>query len=143
MSAIQPAPSSSPHQINPFREGSLGLMLTYEPILTHPDPFPPIGPPTVLHALLAHARGQPERPALTWLDGDDGDGRRVTFAGLADAALRLGGHLRALGLRGERVLLQYADGFDLLQAFLGCLAGGAVPVPVTRAVDVPEPGVTS
>lgn len=106
-------------------------MLTYEPVLTHPDPFPPIGHPTVLHALLAHRHAQPERPALTWLDGGDDDGRRVTFAGLAEAALRLGGHLRALGLRGERVLLQYADGFDFLQAFLGCLAGGAVPVPAT------------
>ncbi|KIG15824.1 Long-chain-fatty-acid--CoA ligase [Enhygromyxa salina] len=85
----------------------------------------------MLHALLAHAHGQPNRTALTWLDGGDGDGRRITFAGLADAALRLGGHLRALGLRGERVLLQYADGFEFLQAFLGCVAGGAVPVPAT------------
>ncbi|PRP95857.1 putative fatty-acid--CoA ligase fadD21 [Enhygromyxa salina] len=106
-------------------------MLTYEPAHTHPGPFPPIGAPTVLHALLAHAREQPDRTALTWLDGDEGDGRRITFADLADVALRLGGHLRALGLRGERVLLQYADGFDFLQAFLGCVAGGVVPVPAT------------
>ena len=115
------------------------IVLTfYSPRPTHPDPYPPLGAPTVIHALLDHARERPAQRALTWLDGGEVEGRACTFGELATTVLRIGAHVRRLGLAGSRILLQYADGFDFLQGLLGCFAGGAVAVPATT-IDLARP----
>ncbi|MEU5695821.1 amino acid adenylation domain-containing protein [Actinosynnema sp. NPDC020468] len=76
------------------------------------------------------ARADPGAPAVL------GDGVRLTHAQLADAALRVAGALRGLGVEpGDRVGVGLPKGADQVVAVLGVLAAGGVYVPV--GVDQP------
>jgi benzoate-CoA ligase family protein len=71
------------------------------------------------------AAGRADKPAYI-------DGRRtLTYRQLADRVARFGAALRGLGIRREeRVLIALADTIDWPAAFLGCLKGGIIAVPV-------------
>ncbi|MFN7970743.1 MAG: fatty acyl-AMP ligase [Acidobacteriota bacterium] len=61
----------------------------------------------------------------------DIEGTFLGYAELRDRAARVGGALRARGLRrGDRVLLVVAEPRDFLTAFAGASLAGLVPVPV-------------
>lgn len=71
-------------------------------------------------------QGRGDRVAI--IDADDG--RRHTYADIADRAFRAGGALREIGIDLEqRVLLLLPDGPDFVAAFLGAIRIGAIPVP--------------
>jgi acyl-CoA synthetase (AMP-forming)/AMP-acid ligase II len=62
---------------------------------------------------------------------EQGDERDCSYAELVELAARLGGALRAEGLkRGDRVALVLQDPEGFLTAFLGASLAGLVPVPV-------------
>ncbi|WP_425500803.1 AMP-binding protein [Pseudaquabacterium terrae] len=57
---------------------------------------------------------------------------RPSFADLDRQARGLGTLLQSdPGLAGQRVLLIFPPGLDFVVAFVGCLYGGAVPVPMS------------
>jgi acyl-CoA synthetase (AMP-forming)/AMP-acid ligase II len=69
--------------------------------------------------------------AYRWLrDGEVEDGT-LTFAELDLEARTIAAHLQTSGLSGGRALLLYASGLQFISAFLGCLYGGVIPVPVS------------
>lgn len=88
-------------------------------------------------ALLTVCRATPDRIALT------GDGVRLTFAQLWDAAGKVAHTLRELGVRpGDRALVAAETGPDAVLALVGCLVAGVsfVPLdprsPAARVADV-------
>ncbi len=55
----------------------------------------------------------------------------LTADALVDRALRVGGWLRAQGVApGDRVAIQLENSLDLVDAHLGCIAAGAIRVPL-------------
>lgn len=66
----------------------------------------------------------------------------LSYGELADAAGRVAGGLRALGVReGQCVALMLPSGLDFFRCFFGILCAGAVPVPMyppARATQVEE-----
>jgi len=70
------------------------------------------------------------KTAFTFLrDGEEEESSR-TYAELAERARGIGAWLQQTGLAGERVLLLFPPGLDFIEAFFGCLCGGAIAVPV-------------
>lgn len=64
----------------------------------------------------------------------DGEVLRRSYGALREEALRIGAGLRAAGVRaGELVLLQLEGSEDYVPGLWGCIAVGAVPVPVAVA----------
>uniref|UniRef100_UPI001041775A non-ribosomal peptide synthetase n=1 Tax=Candidatus Protofrankia californiensis TaxID=1839754 RepID=UPI001041775A len=84
-------------------------------------------PGALLHdGFFAHAHRTPGAPALRW-----GNGGTLTYAELADRALRVAGCLVERGVRpGESVSVEAAKGPAQAVAVLGVLAAGAVYVPI-------------
>jgi acyl-CoA synthetase (AMP-forming)/AMP-acid ligase II len=76
------------------------------------------------------ARLQPDAPALVWLDDGEREGARWTYARLDQEARKVAAALRARNLVGRPVLLSFPPGLDFIAAFCGCLAAGAIAVPV-------------
>ncbi|HET6828087.1 MAG TPA: AMP-binding protein, partial [Ramlibacter sp.] len=80
---------------------------------------------------------QPDRIALTHLG--DGDPRRHTFAGLADAVGRHAAALASRGVRsGDRVALLAPNTDELVTALLACWWLGAAAVPLNIRWSAPE-----
>ncbi len=78
--------------------------------------------PRFLARFLAHP---PERPALDW------EGRTWTYGDLRELGERTAGWLAAQGVHpGDRVAIQLENGLPLVAAHLGCMALGAVRVPL-------------
>ena len=66
-------------------------------------------------------------------------GGRMSYRQFWDAAARVAGGLRALGVaRGDRVAIQLGNGIDWCLAFFGAQMAGAVPVPVNTRFSAPE-----
>lgn len=55
---------------------------------------------------------------------------QITYAELDQKARAIAVHLQAMGWQGERVLLMYPPGLELIAAILGCFCAGVVAVPV-------------
>ena len=84
-------------------------------------------------ALAAAAAGAPGRPAL------EIDGEAVSRGELDRRAARIGGWLRARGIRpGERVLISSPSSVRLVACYLGVLRAGAVAVLASPALTAPE-----
>lgn len=78
--------------------------------------------PDFLSRFLSHPA---DRNALHW------DGRWYTFGELVEMGERAAGGLRRAGVvPGDRVCIQLENGLDLVAAHLGCMALGAVRVPL-------------
>ena len=89
---------------------------------------------TILHALQARAREQPQAYAYTFLHRG-GEQRRVTcealYAQVCAIARELGARVGARdGREQPRALLVYPPGLDYVCAFLGALMAGVVAVPI-------------
>jgi amino acid adenylation domain-containing protein len=76
------------------------------------------------------------RAAYTFLSDRGEETATLTFAALDRRARSLGAELARRGARGERVLLLYPAGLELIAGFLGCLYAGAIAVPCFA----PRPG---
>lgn len=68
--------------------------------------------------------------AVASLDDEGGIAAELSYAELDAAARRLGAHLQARGLQGERALLLLPTGLEYVVAFLGCLYAGVTAVPL-------------
>lgn len=71
----------------------------------------------------------PQKVAYIFLDGKLEEARRVTFAQVDERARAIAASLRAKYEQGERVLLVFDHGPGFVEAFLGCVYGGLIPVP--------------
>ncbi len=69
------------------------------------------------------------RDAFLFLEDGGRESGQLTFGELDRRARALAAHLQESGLSGERALLLYRQGLELLVAFMGCLYAGVVAVP--------------
>lgn len=96
--------------------------------------------PTVrsLPALLERAAGLGDRHGVLLIDRE-GVELLLSYRELLELASRALTGLRLAGAApGDRVVLQLADGKDLLTAFWACVLGGLVPAPVSPALPAAE-----
>jgi acyl-coenzyme A synthetase/AMP-(fatty) acid ligase len=101
-------------------------------------PPPPCPAPFNLAThVLAPAAGQPDKVALALVGAARAE--RWSYGRLAAAVGGAASGLRAAGVAaGETVLLRLGNTPDFPVAFLACATIGALPVPVSAALTVPE-----
>ena len=88
---------------------------------------------TLLDMLALSAGRFPERPALVFRD------RQLSYRGLQEEAGRVGGLLRALGVRqGDRVVLVLPNAPEFAIGYFGILAAGATVVPLNPLLKAEE-----
>jgi len=84
---------------------------------------------TLIDSLIRCASARADKVAYTFLaDGDET--MEISYGDLRDKVFGLARLLEERGLRGERVLIILPPGLDYIVAFLGCIACGAVAVPL-------------
>ena len=87
-------------------------------------------------SVLAHIDGlaeeQPEKLLYSYLDADGDTIETYTYASFHRRTQAIAGHLRKDGRfgAGDRVLLAYPPGLEMICAFFGCVRAGLIPVPV-------------
>ncbi|TVQ55235.1 MAG: fatty acyl-AMP ligase [Phycisphaerales bacterium] len=86
---------------------------------------------TLVHVLQRHARQRPDHRAFVYLRDDESEEVVMTYAQLDERARRIAAHLQQMHLVGERVLLAFPPGLDLIAGYFGCLYAGCVAVPVS------------
>ena len=101
-------------------------------------PPPPCPAPFNLAAHVLNQSGvRPNKVALSILDRDDTED--WTFAQLEHAVLNTAAGLRAAGMaKGARVLMRLGNSVDFPVAYLGCIAGGFIPVPTSAQLTLAE-----
>ncbi len=86
---------------------------------------------TILSSFLRLRDSEPERRLFTYVDEHGRDDAYLSVGELGEAADCVVASLRSLGFEpGDRALLVYPPSLDFIEAFLGCLAAGVIPVPV-------------
>ncbi|PTQ68386.1 non-ribosomal peptide synthetase [Pseudomonas sp. GV071] len=86
-------------------------------------------PRTLVHALQRRAAQQPDALALRFLEGDDGEGRVLSYAELDGRARTIAAALQSRTKLGDRAVLLFPSGPDYVAAFFGCLYAGVIAVP--------------
>ncbi len=76
---------------------------------------------------------QAEQPLFTWISEDGAESGHLSAGPLVETAGAIAGFLRQeCRLEpGERAILAYPPGLAFINAFMGCLQAGVVPVPVS------------
>jgi thioester reductase-like protein len=87
---------------------------------------------SILDALEHGAAEHPDKPLYTFLDGSGRVRDTYTYAAFHERTRHLAQHLRVEKSlrRGDRVLLVYPPGLELIVAFVACARIGVIPVPV-------------
>jgi acyl-CoA synthetase (AMP-forming)/AMP-acid ligase II len=89
--------------------------------------------PTVEDSLVAaiarHARSQPEKLAVGFLDRGDVLSGRLSYAALWNRARAIAAVLSRSLSKGDRVLLVFEPGLAFVESYFGCLLAGLVAVP--------------
>lgn len=88
--------------------------------------------PSILDRVLHHAETHPGRTLYSFVDAEGRPRASVTYEGFAQKTNDVAVHLhrdRVCG-PGDRVILVYPPGIDMLVAFFACVRLGAIPVPV-------------
>lgn len=90
------------------------------------------GPASILDPLRAHAERQPDRLLFAFLDVDGRTTQSYTYEAFLQRTADIASHLYdTLPLQpGERVLLVYPPGLEVICAFYACVRLGLIPVPV-------------
>jgi len=102
-------------------------------------PAPCPAPFNMAGYVLAHADRLAEKCALKILS-PNGD-HAFTYAELANAALRTGAGLRARGHKpGDRIIMRLDNTVDFPLVFLGAIAAGMIPVPLSSQLTGFEVG---
>jgi acyl-CoA synthetase (AMP-forming)/AMP-acid ligase II len=91
------------------------------------------GARSLAEILDGRAMHQPDRLAYGFLDDGERPGDTLTYGRLGEKAEKLAAALRRLGSPGERALLFFPPGLELVEAFWGCLRAGWVAVPAPLA----------
>lgn len=89
-----------------------------------------VKPDTLIQLLRWRAVEQPERLAYTFLTDGKTEGSVLTYAELDRQARAIAALLQQQTAPGERALLLYPQGLEVIAAFLGCLYGGVIAIPV-------------
>lgn len=87
---------------------------------------------SIVDILDGYAEAHPEKPLYCFLDSRGQETERYSYRGFVDRTHALARHLTDdLGhAPGERVLLAYPPGLEMIAAFFACARAGIVPVPV-------------
>jgi acyl-CoA synthetase (AMP-forming)/AMP-acid ligase II len=90
---------------------------------------------TLIDLLEYRSNSSPDKVIFHFIkDSDIDHPRSITYKELADKAKSIAVELKKNGLNiGDRALLIYPPGFDLIQAFFGCLYAGVIAVPIYPA----------
>ena len=84
---------------------------------------------SILDILDRHANEKPNDLAFAALKNSTTPSATLSYSQLRHSVATIAAHLQTLAGRGERVILLYAQPFDFLVAFLGCLYAGLIAVP--------------
>lgn len=85
---------------------------------------------TLLELLRYRALQQPDKLAYTFLIDGKKEGSQLTYAQLDRQARAIGALLQQHQAKGERALLLYPQGLEVIAAFCGCLYAGVIAIPV-------------
>lgn len=85
---------------------------------------------TIVELLFGRASQQPEQRAYTFLVDGKVEGSNLTYAQLDYKARAIGALLQQYRARGERAMLLYPQGLEVIAAFCGCLYAGVIAIPV-------------
>jgi amino acid adenylation domain-containing protein len=90
---------------------------------------PEVRPATLASLLRGRAGERPGRVAFTFLADGEAEGERLTYGELDRRARTIAAALRESLAPGDRALLLYPPGLELIAAFFGCLYAGVIAVP--------------
>jgi acyl-CoA synthetase (AMP-forming)/AMP-acid ligase II len=87
---------------------------------------------TILDPLRAHAEKHPEKPLFSFLDFDGRPTQSYSYEAFLQRTGDIASHIHATHPiePGERVLLVYPPGLEMICAFYACVRLGLIPVPV-------------
>jgi acyl-CoA synthetase (AMP-forming)/AMP-acid ligase II len=89
-----------------------------------------VEPSTLIDLLHWRAQQQPEKLAYTFLIDGKTAGPALTYGELDRQARAIGALLQKHSTPGERALLLYQQGLEVIAAFCGCLYAGVIAIPV-------------
>jgi acyl-CoA synthetase (AMP-forming)/AMP-acid ligase II len=84
---------------------------------------------TLVELLRWRATHEPDKLAYTFLIDGKTEGPKLTYQELDRLARAIGALLQKHNAKGERALLLYPQGLDVMAAFLGSLYGGVIAIP--------------
>ncbi|UMR29540.1 fatty acyl-AMP ligase [Massilia sp. MB5] len=82
----------------------------------------------------ALAQAIPDQPAVSYLERGEAAGAPLSFAALDRHARSLAAYLQQRQAEGARALMLFDAGVELVYAFLGCVYGRAIAVPLPAPV---------
>ncbi len=87
---------------------------------------------SILDQLDVLADEHPDKLLYSFLDVNGDSIESYTYASFLHRAQAIAGHLRKDGrfAAGDRLLLAYPPGLEMICAFFGCVRAGLIPVPV-------------
>src|SRR6202035_2951880 len=87
---------------------------------------------SILDHLDRLADQHPDKLLYSYLDVNGDPIESYTYASFLHRAQAIAGHLRKEGhfAAGDRILLAYPPGLEMICAFFGCVRAGLIPVPV-------------
>ena len=89
-----------------------------------------IQPATLTELLRERALSSPDKHAYTFLIDGKKESQPLTYGELHRLARAIAALLQQHQAEGERALLLYPQGLEVIAAFCGCLYGGAIAIPV-------------
>ncbi|MEO1591915.1 MAG: fatty acyl-AMP ligase [Cyanobacteria bacterium J06632_22] len=85
---------------------------------------------TLVELLQHRAQHQPDDLAYQFLEDGKREGAAYTYAELDQQARAIAAFLQQQEVKGERALLLYPQGVEVVAAFCGCLYSGVIAIPV-------------
>jgi len=102
---------------------------------------------TFADTVFAHAQEQPNARACAFVDESGTEKAVLTYGALHRRAVTVATHLQATCQPGDRAILLFPPGLDVVAAYLGCLYAGVIAVPVNPPrrgrVRTATPGVVA
>ena len=87
-------------------------------------------PTTIVELLRSRAKGQPQQHAYTFMVNGKKEGNSFTYSELDHQTRAIAATLQKYQAQGERALLLYPQGLEVIAAFCGCLYAGVIAIPV-------------
>jgi acyl-CoA synthetase (AMP-forming)/AMP-acid ligase II len=85
---------------------------------------------TLIHLLQDRASQHPDQTAYTFLEDGEREVNSLTYQQLDQRARAIAAYLQAQLTIGDRVLLVYPQGIEVIAALFGCLYAGMIAIPV-------------
>lgn len=87
-------------------------------------------PTTLVELLRNRAINQTDKQAYTFLIDGKKESKPLTYGDLDRQAMAIATYLQKYQAKGERALLLYPQGLEVIAAFCGCLYSGVIAIPV-------------